>query len=173
MDLPDSLLLSRVQPANIHHDKKSLEKRVRYKQIIKRKFKLAGNIIKPMMIFTFFTLTRTKDACRRDLRICIRQKDWENKDPDCLNEEYTYTDLTKAEAMEKSEVLAKMRERDNGFKRVAILCEKKYEEFRSLLPRMREAQKEPSDNQIFIADMALSRYRSEIAKDVLIKLGLL
>jgi hypothetical protein len=174
MELPDDLLLSKVQPANVHYDKKSLERTVRHRQILNPKYKLAGNTIKPFALFIFFVLTTTKDACRRNLSICISQADWEEKVPNCLNEKYSYTDLTKSEVMEKYEILAKMKDRKNGFKRVAKLCEKKYEELQNLLPRMREAPRRLSEKEMIIADMALSlsKSTSEIAEEVLKKLRL-
>ena len=174
MVLPDHLLLSQVQLSNVHYDIKSEEKAISYKKLVKPKYKLAGHVLRigPHSYFTFFVLTKNKDACRRDLRICFLQVDWEDKNPRYLRQPISYTDLTRCEAMDEKEVLSKIKDCNNRFIRVARLRNSKLVEMIGLLSSMRATRKPIPPEKKTLAEMALVPNMAAIAQDWLKKFGL-
>jgi hypothetical protein len=130
LPLPDSILLSKIKKASAYYDKKSIEEftnRVRYK------YKLAGNSL--LNTFYFFVLFTEKSACNRRLLICLAKSDWEYKKEGYLDNEFSYTDLNKCEALDEQDILGKMRDLENGFEYVAKLKRTKFEQFRKIYAR--------------------------------------
>lgn len=138
MELPDEVLLNKVQTKNVHFDRKSIEE---YTGREGRKYKLAGNIIKILGIYIFFILTTRESACKRRFTFRIYKKDWENKSLRYLNGKCSYLDLTKNEVIEEEQLLNKIKNRKNRFTCVAKLCERKYKELQVLC---KKTQKIPS-----------------------------
>lgn len=132
MDLPANILLSKITPKHLYLDKKSKEFST---NVTKRKYKLAGNQILDQYFFNI--LTRNSSACKTQFTLCIEPKDWQNKvSGSYLGNQNSYCDLTKFELLSKSDLISKMRDRDNGFPFVAKLCQQKCKEFENLRPEV-------------------------------------
>jgi len=133
MRLNDDILLRKIKKAHTYFDKRSKEKAT---GLINEKYKLSGNVL--LEIYTFFVLTTDKDACKRLLTLCIHQEDWEQKNPNYLNDEYSYCDITKYDVLNKDIILKKMRDRRNGFIFVAKLCNSKFKKLEKLYNNIRK-----------------------------------
>jgi hypothetical protein len=127
MDLPDGLVLKKIQTQNAYYDRKSKEK---FTNIIKPKYKLAGNIL--LEIYTFFVLTTEEQACQKFLTLKIMRDDWEDRNPNYLKASCSYLDIKKVEVLNKNEILQKCRDKQNGFPCVAKLCDKQFKQLREL-----------------------------------------
>jgi len=134
MDLPDEVLLTKVQTGNAHYDKRSIEESTGR---IGAKYKLAGNIIKLLDIYIFFILTKRESACKGRFTLRVYKKNWEKRSPLHLNRKYSYIDLTKNEVLEKDQILSKIKDKKNRFACVAKLCEEKYEELQNICRKMK------------------------------------
>jgi len=132
VNLPDNVLLLRITPKHLYLDKKSKEPST---DLIKRKYKLAGNMILDQYFFNI--LTRNSSTCKARLTLCIEPNDWENKTADSrLGNENSYCDLTEYELLNKADLLSKMKDRTNGFPLVAKLCDQKCRELENLRPEI-------------------------------------
>lgn len=126
MDLPDKILLTKITLKHLYLDKKSKEQTT---NIIKAKYKLAGNSLPDIGMYFFYVLTKTSATGKAKFTLIIRQTDLENKivGP-YLTEPASYCDLTKFELLGPSDLLGKFRDKENGFPYIAKLCEMKYKE---------------------------------------------
>ena len=132
MDLPDELLLSKITKRSAFYDTKSLEKLT---STIKPKYKLASNPI--LEKYFFHILTTNLEACKKKLTIKINQDDWEDKINGQYLQGHSYCDLTKYDLLDKDELLAKMRDKGNGFIYIAKLCSPKYDKLQKLQIKMK------------------------------------
>lgn len=135
-----------------------------------KKYKLLGNIINLpplLLLYPFFILTKRESSCQKDLRVCIRKSDWENREPSYLTEERSYIDIKKMETLNKDKLFEKIKDSENGFPLVARLCDVRFGELKgklSKLNRARSIQKRQSELiQCALAD-------ANIAKKILKKL---
>lgn len=119
---PDSFFLSRIKKRHLYFDKKSKEE---HTNIIKPKYKLAGNVI--LDNYFFHVLTTDSSACKRKLTVTIPRCKWENvSDDGFLREDVSYCDLRRCDIIEKNLLLSKIKDKGNTFPYVAKLCEVKY-----------------------------------------------
>ncbi|MCK5416040.1 hypothetical protein KAI92_01280 [Candidatus Parcubacteria bacterium] len=171
LPLPDNLLLSRISNQNVYCDKKSLE---RSTGITKPKYKLAGNILKPLEVYAFFIATKNKNACNGHTTIKIQQKHWENKCSGHLASSMGYIDLHKVETMSGDEICQKMRDRQNGFPFSAKLCDTKYEELKKLKSKVHISRGNISTEKIALAGLAIKEVVdfSSVSDNILKNLGL-
>lgn len=124
----NTLLLNKIAKKNLYYDKRSRELTT---NIVKPKYKLAGNSILDEYFFNI--LTTTLSACKAEFTLTINQTDWENKrNGRYLNEPVSYCDLTKYELLNKLDLLKKMEDRHNKFRCVAKLADAKYEQLQNL-----------------------------------------
>lgn len=139
MDYYDKRLLSDIQRFNAYCDEKSLEKTT---GLEKRKYKLAAKFLIEFNSYPFFIFTTEPEACQGDLRFCVAKKDWLNRKSGYLEEPYSYTDLNnKVEILEPEEVLKKIKDRENGFLKVAKLCQNKCIELQQLIPNLLKSKR--------------------------------
>ncbi|HMK76438.1 MAG TPA: hypothetical protein VK568_09710 [Thermodesulfobacteriota bacterium] len=128
MPSSDTQLLNKIVKKNLYYDKRSRELAT---NVVKPKYKLAGNSI--LEEYFFNILTTTLMACKTEFTLTIQQTDWEDKrNGRYLNEPVSYCDLTKYELLDKLTLLKKMRDRHNKFRRVAKLADAKYEQLQNL-----------------------------------------
>lgn len=139
MDLYEKRILSNIQRFNAYFDIKSYEETTGQTN---EKYKLAGRFIPDLSSYPFFVLTKTKEACREVSRFCIAREDWLNRVPGHLELKYSYTDInTKVEVLEIPDILSKIRDPENQFKKVARLCKKKCNEMQNMLIKNRKVIK--------------------------------
>jgi hypothetical protein len=126
LDLPDKTILNKITLKHLYLDKKSKEQAT---NIMKRKYKLAGNSLSDIGMYFFYVLTKSPGTGKAKFTLAIKQTDWEEKivGP-YLTEPASYCDLTKFELLGPSDLLGKFRDKDNGFPYIAKLCEMKYKE---------------------------------------------
>jgi hypothetical protein len=164
MEMPDHILLSKVRKQGVYFDYYSLEKMT---SVTKPKYKLAINIL-PIGIYFFCILTTNESACDSLVSLTVSQSDWENKDPKYLNEPYSYIDIKKTEVLQKTELLAKIKDARNQFIFVAIMNDKKFEELRLLKSKLSKSKRYISERRRNIIDIAFTE--ANIADEVLAKL---
>jgi len=169
--IPDKLILQTIEPQKVYYDKKSVEQSTK---IIKRKYKMAGNSFASLSIYTFFIITSKQASCSHGTMITVEQHHWENKDPACLNENYSYIDIKKIEQLTGAEICAKKNDSYNGFKFVAKLCDDKYNDLKTLLPFISTGGYISCERRE-LARQALADTvnPSEVSDDVMRRLGLL
>lgn len=154
----------KIAPQHAYCDEKSKEIST---SEIKRKYKLAGNAIDSLGIYTFFILTSKFEACQNFLTICIEEQHWENRDRKYLRE-ISYLDIKRVESLDKLELLRKIDDQDNGFKLVAKLCDNKFNELKDIVNRVQRVSGNiSSDTRTLIAQALF-----EDVNEVLAKLGL-
>lgn len=162
-------ILKKIIIQNIYCDEKSKE---RHTGILKRKYKLAGNIIKPFEVYTFFVITKEKTSCNRYTTIEVEQQHWENKKSGYLMENKGYIDLHKVEALSGVEICEKIKDKMNSFLIVARLCNKKYIELKSLSCNIHK-HRNISTEDIALAGLAIGIYNTSSVDDRILKnLGL-
>lgn len=170
MILPDKLLLSKIQTQNVYCDKDSTEKTT---NVIKNKYKIAGNILSPLNIYAFFITTTNASACQKSLTVTIEPKHWESKLSGYLNAAYTYVDIRKIEPLSDQELLQKIKDASNGFPCVARLCDTKYQEMQNLRDRAHISHSYLPLEKTALIKIALEDIvdTSQITDDILKKLG--
>jgi len=171
MLLPDDIILKKIVNQNVFYDRASLEKSTKK---IKKKYKLAGNILKPLEVYTFFVITKNESACNRSTTIEVEQQHWENKKQYHLNESKSYIDLQKVETLSGVELCQKTRDKINGFLIAARLCDDKYNELKSLKDNVRKCNSYTSTEKIVLVKLAIQDIIdfSQISDQILQKLGL-
>jgi hypothetical protein len=168
-DIPsDDVIFQSIETQGAYRDEKSLETSTK---IVKRKYKLAGNIIDlpSLKLFSFFVLTTERTACRSVLTVQIKKSDWENKDSRYLNEEYSYADINKVEPLSKEAIAQKRRDTQNRFLFVGKLSDVKFKELRSKRENLSKTRPIPERHSALI-ECALAD--AEIPQKVLEKLSL-
>lgn len=166
MELPEKLLLAKIETQNAYFDKKSKEEST---NMIKRKYKLTGNIFPAFNIYTFFVLTSNKDSCQRFLTIEIYCQDWEDREAKHLTASVSYIDIKRVEVMGKIDLLNKKRDIENGFLYVGRLSNEKYKKLQEL--RSKVPKTVPKHTKDFI-DLALIETEGDTVDTILKKLGL-
>ena len=171
MDLPENLLLQKVKVQYAYCDRKSKEVTT---GIVKTKYKLAGNIIDSLKIYTFFIATKNELACQSRLTIEIQTKHWEELEPGHLSNPIGYIDITKFEPLTEQELLYKMRDKGNGFICVAKLCDNKFSELKDLRSKAHTSRSFIPIERTVLIKLALDDIVdfSQISDDLLKKLGL-
>lgn len=168
MEMPDTLILSRIKKRNLYADEKSKESSTRKE---KRKYKLAGNVILDNYFFNI--LTTNLDACKKPLTLLIRNEHWEEKvagpiDNPYLREDVSYCDLTKYEILGRHDLVEKIKDKGNKFSYVAKLCIMKCNELNCLCNnQMMAAPHVPHEAKNIIATGMLDN-----ADEILLRLGL-
>jgi len=124
-----------VKPQHVYFDRKS----VNFNGAINEKYKIAGyptplKGISPSRLF--WILTKNKSAYPQRKTVVIEQCHWENKDPRSLIEPFGYLCADFREELSRRNIISKMRDRSNGFREVARLCDDKFEEFRLTLHKV-------------------------------------
>lgn len=132
--LPDNLLLQKITKQHLYHDKKSKDI---FTNKIKPKYKLAGNCL--LDYYFFHVLTTGEDACKRAYTLPLYLSDWECVVPVFKLKQVCYCDLTKYESINKTVLIEKMKDRDNGFAWVGRLCDYKYKKLLILIKKLRKS----------------------------------
>lgn len=171
MFLPDGLLLSKIAIQNVYCDRSSLEKKTGK---VKPKYKIAGNVLPSLKIYTFFVGTSNSDACEQALTVVVEQKDWEGLITGHLSAPKGYFDIKKIEAFNDKDLLAKMRDGSNGFPSVARLCDAKFQELKQLGVKAHQSHSFVSTEKLALIKAALEDVvdTSSISDEVIRKLGL-
>jgi len=171
MHLPDFFLLSKIKAQYAYCDKKSKELAT---GAVKPKYKLAGNIIDPLKIYTFFVATKNRFACQQKLTIEVQKQHWEQLRPGNLNNPVGYIDITKFEALTAQELLNKIKDRDNGFPMIAMLCDIKFQELKNLRSRAHMSNSFMTLESTVLIKFALDDVvdLSQISDDLIKRLGL-
>lgn len=159
MELPDHVLLGKLQSQHTYFDRKSEE---RGTGVVKGKYKVAGNILPTLGVYAFFPLTSKYETCHKLLTVSIEQSDWENKDPQHLHGDFSYLNIKKVETLNKKDLLVKMKDYDNRFLTVARLCDRKYEELRGLLNTL-------PNTRTFISDVTKDLINSALAESEIVE----
>ncbi len=132
MFISDELLLSKIEAQNAYCDKKSKES---VTGVVKRKYKLAGNGLRELGVYTFFVSTTNLSACKKRLTIEVEKNHWENLTEGYFKKDVAYIDVTKIEVLRSGELLEKIKDENNKFPHVGKLCDIKYQELRLLRAR--------------------------------------
>lgn len=127
IDLPDHYLIQLIQKQYTYFDKKSLEK---FTLKIKEKYKIAGHFFDELEIYTFFPVTKNKEACGWQFRVCIKKDEWENRLPGHLHLDCSYVSVKNVDVLSKNEILVKIKDPQNGLEKVARLSDSKFSELR-------------------------------------------
>ncbi|MFH1227885.1 MAG: hypothetical protein V1701_08270 [Planctomycetota bacterium] len=167
LQLPDNALLLGVQTKHAYFDRKSLEEST---GIIKCKYKLCGNILPALEFFTFFILTTNRDACQKYLTLTIQQADWENRDNNHLRDQCSYLDIKNVEALNKDNLLSKIKDTSNRFAVVAKLCDNKFKKLQQLQDRIHSSRHPVPPKKIELIEKALTDAKEP--EKVIKKLGL-
>lgn len=172
MEMPESLILRKIINQNVYCDERSEERHIT--GVLKRKYKLAGNIIKLLEVYAFFVITKERTSCNRYTTIEVEQKHWENKVSKYLNEPKSYIDLHKVEALSSDELCKKIRDNMNQFLIVARLCDDKYSELKDLRCNIHKCGGFVTTEKIALANLAIQDIvdMSSISDTILEKLGL-
>lgn len=146
MDLPDYLLLTRIESKCAYLDKKSVEARTKVK---KPKYKLASNSLPRLGVHTFFVMMGKPYACEGKLTLHIKENEWLEKDTKFKGD--SYIDIKNIEAMNDQEILQKSRDSHNGLTRVARMPDSHYKKLRNLVTKVHTSQSHiPQDRQQLI-----------------------
>lgn len=169
-DMPDAALLIMVSAQKVYFDKNSLEKNTGR---LRNKYKLAGNFLAEIGVYTFFVITTNEHACSNRTTVKVEQCHWENKNQQHLKKQNSYIDAKKIEPLTSYDVVCRIRDTNNGFKSVARLCDGKYIELKSLRSNLGSVGF-VSDHRKKIVEQALADIYdiSEINDEILGKLGL-
>lgn len=163
VDLPNELLLRKIQAKHLYLDRKSKEPTT---NTIKPKYKLAGNIILEQYFFNI--ITKTLSACKDRLTLKIEQKHWEDRvSGPYLKERVSFCDLTKWELLERKDLIEKMKDKANTFPYIARLCDSKYRELQHIRNRISRISYIPKEAKAIITEGI-----SPIIDEVVSKLGL-
>lgn len=167
--MPDAALLMLINTQKVYFDIKSIESST---GVEKPKYKLAGNFFSPMGIYTFFVITSNQSACHGNTTVKVETAHWEDKNPKHLNKPESFIDTKKIEVLAGKNVAEKMRDPDNGFLKVARLCDHKYLELKTLSNKKFDSS--VSDQKKKIVEQALSDVFdiNQVNDDILDKLGL-
>jgi hypothetical protein len=168
MFLPDSFLIQKIKIQHAYCDRASKENST---GVVKTKYKLAGNLV-PLQIYTFFVATKNRFACKPGSFIEVKKQDWDQLSAGHLREPIGYLDINKIEPLTEQELLAKIKDKNNGFNCVAKLSDAKFQELKALRSRAHMNQ-QPIEKtaliNIALADVVdLNLY----SQDVIDKLGL-
>lgn len=168
--LPDVLLLRMIEIQKVFFDKNSYEQNTGR---VRNKYKLSGQCLKPLDIYTFFCITTNEEACSRHSTIEVEQRHWENKASGFLDRDKSYIDAKKVELLTKSEVVGKIRDVQNGFKCVARLCDEKFNELKEKKAGLNMGGFISTERRL-LAEQALSDIVDidVVNNDILEKLGL-
>lgn len=162
--VPPDFKLMKISSQHVYCDEKAEEKNTFR---IKRKYKLAGNVINSLGIYTFFVLTSKKEACQNFLTVCIEEQHWENRNCRYLRE-ISYLDIKRVESLTKFELLEKIDDPENKFILVARLCNEKYLELKQLIHKVQRVSGNLSNDTKTLIAQALF----DDVNEVLAKLGL-
>lgn len=166
MDLPDQILLTKIIPKHLYFDKKSKELATNR---IKPKYKLAGNSLPDLGAYFFYVLTKISSSCKTNFKLIIKQTDWENKiiGP-YLTEPVSYCDLSKYELLDRTILISKMKDKENGFPYIAKLCEAKFQELKKIQTKIQKYPLISRDTKNII-DRGMSETIDQIASKLDIK----
>lgn len=166
----DAILLRKIEIKNVFFDKKSQEKSTGK---IKSKYKLSGNYLKPLDIYTFFVITSCKETCNKHSTIEVKQKHWVDKRVGYLDRDKSYIDIRKIEPLTKKEIIFKIKDNKNRFKWVARLCDEKFNELKEKSSKLNFGTF-ISEKKKFFAEQALSEIVDieDVNIDIIKKLGL-
>lgn len=169
--MPDAALLMLINVQKVYFDTESIEKST---GVRKQKYKLAGNFFSPMGIYTFFDITSKKLSCWHKTTITVGQSHWEDKHPKHLRKPESYVDAKKVEVLTGKEIAQKMRDDNNGFAKVARLCDSKYIQLKNLSRNINTGGY-MSEKKKKIVEQSLSDVFniSEVNDNILDQLGLL
>jgi hypothetical protein len=163
MELPDKAFLLRIKKRNVYLDKKSIEASTGR---LRKKYKLAGNEL--LSHYFFNILTSHPDTCKLICTLKIEQKDWEEKiEGPYLLGDASYCDVTKFEMMEISELVRKIKDKNNTFRYIAKLRPDRFRELQRLQIK--------ACNLSYVPDVTkniISEGLTDIVSDLARKLGL-
>lgn len=120
----DHFLLQKIIKQNLYCDKKSKDPFINNQE--GPKYKLAGNCL--LEHYFFHVLTRRKGACKQLCTLTIQLQDWKNRVQSLKMADIGYCDLTKFDRIERTLLLKKIKDKENGFPYVAKLSDQKYKE---------------------------------------------
>ena len=156
--------LMKISPQFAYCDEKSKEA---HTEVLKRKYKVAGNVINSLGIYTFFVLTSKIESCQKFLTVCIEECHWENRNYRYLHGN-SYLDVKKIESLSKDDLIEKIDDPGNKFVLVAKLCDQKYDELREMIGKLQRSSSFISEDTKKLIAYALS----DDISGVLAKLGL-
>lgn len=162
--LSDDLILASFITQHGYKDKRSFEPSTGR---VKTKYKLAGNIVATLGIYTFFVMTSQKQACESVVTLEINENDWEQRNG---IRGTGYLDIKKIEALNREEVLSKKKDSQNGFRCIGRLCDTKYNELKSLSARTHMTRIPLAIEKQSLIKQALDD--AGISTDIIQKLGL-
>lgn len=168
MDLPDDLILKRIQKNKVYCDWKSKESNT---GAIGKKYKLAGNIIEEFSIYTFFSITKSLTS-NRNFNLEVKQSEWENRDERFLDKPISYIDIRRVEAIDKEELLSKIKDCRNKFPRVAVLCSNKCQELENIKQRVRRLGCFIPSDVLTLIDVAIGDISKVSVDGIVNQLGL-
>jgi hypothetical protein len=166
INLPDDVLLGKIETQKAYYDYKSLEK---FTGKIGRKYKLAGKIfsLPPVLtLYPFFVLTTNKEACQKELTVCVQVSDWEDRQVGHLERE-SFMDIKKVDTLDKDEILSKLNDSENGFPYVARLSDNKFNELKGKQENLHKARR-VSEEDLAIIQYALAE--ADVPEKILNKL---
>lgn len=171
MLLPDGFLLRKIINQHLYLDKLSHEAST---NVTKRKYKLAGNIISDLKIYSFFDITSNQLACNQMLTVTVELSDWENLVSYHTLKSIGYIDISKFEILSSNDIVSKMRDCNNGFECHASLCDTKYFQLRSLRTKIGMVTKFISAKKQMLIRIALDEVvdTSKMADDLIQELGI-
>lgn len=171
MFLPDFILLRKIKVQHVYCDRKSLEN---FTGITKTKYKLAGNVITSLKIYTFFVATTNELACQRALTVQIQNTDWEQAVPGHLQSPISYIDITKVTPITEQELLNKIKDKTNGFPWIAKLCDTKFQELKALRNKAHTSRHTLPLEKTALVRVALDDVvdLTQLSQDVIDRLGL-
>lgn len=131
MNREDALCLLEIKQKHAYLDRKSKE---RFTNEIKPKYKLTGNTLPSLGEYFFLVLTKHSSSCKPYFTFTIKREDWENKKTaKHLSEPFSYCDLRRHyEWLTEKELLAKIKDIENGFRYAAKLSDIKFLELKLL-----------------------------------------
>jgi hypothetical protein len=166
MIAPDEVLLRNIESQHLYCDENSFESTTK---ITKRKYKLAGEIFAPLNIYAFFVTTTNKTSCSF-LHIVVNANDWILLVGGYLAKKVGYIDINKVDVFTGDELILKMKDVTNSYKKIAKLNDRKYKELQEL---RKDAHKIKMDlTKLALVNIALSEPIDNFSDDILIKLGL-
>jgi hypothetical protein len=153
MEFYNGLRLLKIKAQNVYFDRKSREAST---GLVKPKYKLSGKVPRELDVFIFFPLTKNKGACSKYLSICVSKMEWENKNPQHLNECYSYISIRAVETIDQTELLQKINDNDNKFDFVARLPNNKFAKLKKLLQNIDKSSSYISPRDKVVIGAALS-----------------
>jgi hypothetical protein len=163
---PDCDLAPFIEIRKAYHDRKSFEKSTNR---TKKKFKLAGDSVAELGVFTFFLIFGEIAALKKALTLTIKREDWEDRVSNELNHDESYVDISQVESLTREEIQIKRDDPENGFAPIATLRNRKFLDLKRLTKKLRNPE---VAYRVSKETKRLICYAFATEKDLMKKLGL-